>query len=88
MRCQLYFTQRSELFDKIVKVDQQFLNLTAKDQVLVLLYGSQRNNSENSNHDIINCVIKYLKSTGGFDRPRFNGNNKFRFFLVAKTFVI
>ena len=42
----------SEVFDKIVKIDQQFLNLTAKDQVLVLLYSSQRNNSENSNQNI------------------------------------
>ena len=36
---QLYSTHRSELFDKIVKVDQQFLNLTAIDQVFLLLYG-------------------------------------------------
>ena len=71
---QLYSTHRSELFDKIVKVDQQFLNLIAKDQVLVLLYGSQRNNSENSNQNIINFVIKYLKSSGGFDRSIFKGN--------------
>ena len=46
--CQLYSTHRSELFDKIVKVDQP-TTLTAKDQVLALLYGPQRNNSENSN---------------------------------------
>ena len=45
---QLYSTHRSELFDKIVKVDQP-TTLTAKDQVLALLYGPQRNNSENSN---------------------------------------
>ena len=55
-----------------MKVDQQFLNLTAKDQVLVLLYGSQRNDSENSNQNTINFVIKYLKSTGRFDRLIFN----------------
>ena len=55
-----------------MKVDQQFLNLAAKDQVLVLLYGSQRNDSENSNQNIINFVIKYLKSTGLFDRLIFN----------------
>ena len=35
LHCQLYSTHRSELFDKIVKIDQQFFNLTAKD----LLYG-------------------------------------------------
>ena len=55
----------------IVKVDQRFLNLTAKDEVLVLLYGSQGNNSEYSNQNIINFVIK---STGRFDRSIFNGN--------------
>ena len=74
LHCHLYSTHRSELFDKIVKIDQQFLNLTAKDQELVLLYGSQRNNSENSNQNIINFVITYLKSTGRFDRSIFNGN--------------
>ena len=49
LHCQLYSTHRSEHFDKIVKIDQQFLNLTVKDQVLVLLYGPPRNNSENLN---------------------------------------
>ena len=71
MHCQLYFTHRSELFDKIVKIDQQILNLTARDQ-LVLLYVSQRNNSENLNHN--QFFIKYRKSTGHFDRSRFNAN--------------
>ena len=36
-----------------MKVNQQFLKLTGKDQVLVLLYGSQRNNFENLNQNII-----------------------------------
>ena len=72
--CQLYSTHRSKLFDKIVKIDQRLLNLTAKDQLFVLLYFSQRNNSENSNQNIINFIIKYLKSTGRFDRLIFNGN--------------
>ena len=57
-----------------MKGGQQFLNLTAKDQVLVLLYGSQINNSENSNQNTINFVTKYLKSAGRFDRSIFNGN--------------
>ena len=71
---QLCFTHRSELFDKIVKVDQQTLNLNAKDEVHVLFYGSQRNNSENSNQNIINFVIKYLQTTGRFDKSIFNRN--------------
>ena len=70
--CQLYSAYRSELFDKIVKVNQQFFNLTAKDQVFVLLCSSQRNNSENLNQNIISFVIKYLKSTAHFDRFIFN----------------
>ena len=49
LHCQLYSNNRSELFDKIIKVDQQFLNIIAKDQVLVLLYGLGGNNSENLN---------------------------------------
>ena len=58
------------------------MNVTAKGQVFVLLYGSQRNNSENSNQDTINfekSIIKYLKLTGRqidnfdkFDRSMFN----------------
>ena len=53
---------------------QQFSNLTAKDAVLLLLYSSRINSSENSNQDIINFVIKYLKLTGRFDRSIFKGN--------------
>ena len=37
-----------------MKAELQFLNLTAKGQVFVLLFGSQRNNSESSNQDITN----------------------------------
>ena len=57
-----------------MKVDQQTLNLNAKDEVHVLFYGSQRNNSENSNQNIINFVIKYLQTTGRFDKSIFNRN--------------
>ena len=69
LHCQLYQTHRPKFFVKsFVKVHQQLLNLTAKGQLLVLLHSSQRNNSENSNQNILNFVIKYLKSTGRFDR--------------------
>ena len=56
------------------KVDHQFLHLTAKDHVIVLLYVSQKTNSDNSNQNIIIFFIKHLKSTGRFDRLIFNGN--------------
>ena len=46
--------------------------MTAKDQVLLLFFGSQRNNSKKSKQNIINC--KYLKSTGRFEGSIFNGN--------------
>ena len=44
--CQFYTTQRLELFEKLEKVEPNFLGLSAKNQVLILLYGS-RTNSEN-----------------------------------------
>ena len=56
------------------KVDHQFLHLTAKDHVIVLLYVSQKTNSENSNQNIIKFFIKHLKSTGRFDKLIFNRN--------------
>ena len=57
LHCQLYSTHRTELFDKIVEIGLHFLNLTAKDQVIALLCGSQGNNFENSNQNIINFAI-------------------------------
>ena len=40
LRCQFYSTQRLELFEKLEKVEPNFLSLSAKNQVLILLYGS------------------------------------------------
>ena len=62
--CQFYSTQRSELFENLEKVEPSFLSLSAKNQVLILLYGSRTNNSEN-----LKNVISYLKATTRFDRP-------------------
>ena len=59
LRCQLFTTQRLELLEN------------AKDQVLVLLYGSNTNNSSNINQEIIKTVITYLKATGRFDKSLF-----------------
>ena len=66
--CQFYSTQRLELFEKLEKVEPNFLNLNAKNQVLILLYGS-RTISENLNQEIFKNVIFYLKATTRFDRP-------------------
>ena len=41
LRCQFYSTQRLELFEKLEQVEPNFLNLNVKNQVLILLYGSQ-----------------------------------------------
>ena len=68
LRCQFYSTQRLELFEKLEKVEPNFLSLSAKNQVLILLYGS-RTNSQNLNQEILKNVIFYVKATTRFDRP-------------------
>ena len=40
LRCQFYSTQILELFEKLEKVELNFLSLSAKNQVLILWYGS------------------------------------------------
>ena len=57
MRCQPYSAQRLELFENLEKVEPNFLCLSAKNQVLILLYTSQTNNSENFNQEILKYVI-------------------------------
>ena len=82
--CHLYSTQRSELFDNIGKLINSSLNVNKKPQALVLLYGLKRNNSENLNQNIINAVIKYLKSAASFERLIFDKNQETLccFFLI------
>ena len=43
LRCQFYSTQRLELFENLEKVEPNFLSLSAKNQVFILLYGSRTN---------------------------------------------
>ena len=66
-RCQFYSIQKLELFEKLEKVEPNFLSLSAKNQVLILLCSS-RSNSENLNQEILKNVIFYLKATTYFDR--------------------
>ena len=61
-------TQRLELFENLEKVAPNFLSLSAKNQVLILLYGSRTNNSESLNQEILKNVISYLKATSCFER--------------------
>ena len=63
-----YSTQILELFEKLEKVKPNFVSLSAKNQVLILLYGSWTN-SQNLNQEICKNVIFYLKATTCFDRP-------------------
>ena len=46
---QFYSTQRLELFENLEKVEPNFLRLSVKNQVLILLYGSQASNSKSLN---------------------------------------
>ena len=68
LRYQFYSTQRLELFEKLEKVEPNFLSLSAKNQVLILLHGS-RTNSESLTEEILKNVISYLIATTCFDRP-------------------
>ena len=68
LRCDLYSTQRLELFERLRKVDSNFLNLNEKYQVNTLLYGSQTNDSKCANQEILKFVMTYIKATTRFDR--------------------
>ena len=57
LRCHFYSAQRKELFKSLEKFDPYFLKLNPKNQVLVLLYGSQTNVSKSFNRDILKNVI-------------------------------
>ena len=65
MRCELCSNQNLNSFESDCKRSRT---------CFILLYCSGRNNCKNSNQNVINFVIKYLKSTGCFDRSIFNGN--------------
>ena len=70
--CHIYSTQRLEPFEGLEKVEPNFLSLSAKNQVLILLYGSQTNNSEILNQKILKNVMSYLKAATRFYRPLIN----------------
>ena len=69
LRCQIYSTQRSELFESLEKVERNFLSLSANNQVFILLYDSETNNSKSLNQKILRNVISYLKPTTRFNKP-------------------
>ena len=59
LRCHFYSTQRLELFDNLERANSDFKNLSDKDQVSFMLYGSKTKTSENFNQNIIKIIIKY-----------------------------
>ena len=63
LRCHFYSTQRLKLFNNLEIANPDFKNLSDKDQVSFILYGSKTNTSENFNQNIIKIIIKYLKKT-------------------------
>ena len=67
LRCHFYSTQRLQLFENLEKVDPNVLSLSAQNQVYILLYGSQTNNSK-----ILKNVISYVKASTLFDRQLIN----------------
>ena len=65
LRCHCFSTQKIELFDNLYNLDSSFSKLGIKDKVAYLLYGSTNNSL---NKDITKHVIKFLKSTGRFNK--------------------
>ena len=72
LRCHFYITQRLQLFENLEKVDLNILSLSTQNQVYILLYGSQTNNSRSLNHEILKNVISYVKASTLFDRRLIN----------------
>ena len=52
LHCHFYSTQRLELFNNLERANPDFKNLSDKDQVLCMLYGSKTNTSENVNQNV------------------------------------
>ena len=69
LRCHFYSALRLELFEKLEKIDPNFLNLNEKDQVNVLLYDYQINKPKSFSQSILNDVVSYVKATAQFDKP-------------------
>ena len=60
--CHFFSTQKLQLFENLEKVDPNVLSLRTKNQVFILLYGFQKNNSKSLNQEI----LKNLKSNYSF----------------------
>ena len=80
LRFHCFSTQRYKLFDYLYRLDTSFSKLNTKEKVAYLLYGS-RSNSSSSNKEVIKLVIKFLKSTGRFNKPLIFLTNEMSSFL-------
>ena len=58
LQCHFCSTQRSELLDNTKKANSYFKNLTDKDQVSHMLYGSKINSLKHFGQNIIKILIK------------------------------
>ena len=68
LRCHCFCGQKSEHFDNLYNLDPSFSKLNNKVKVAYLLHGSTSNRNT-LNEVVINLAIKFLKSTGRFDKP-------------------
>ena len=68
LRCHCFSSQKSELLANLYNLDPSFSNLNNKEKVCYLLYGPT-SNPNTLNKVVINLAIKFLKSTGRFDKP-------------------
>ena len=59
-------------FQNLETADSEFLTLIATNQVYVLLYGSQTNNSKSLNPEILKNVTSYFEATTRFGGPLIN----------------
>ena len=64
LRCHFYSSQRLELFNNLNEISSSFFNLSAKDQVNILLYGYSSSNPISLNEEIIKLVIDFLIKSG------------------------
>ena len=82
LHCHCFSTQRMVLFDNVYNLNSSFSKPNTKDKCAYLLYGSA-NNPNSLEKDITEHVIKFLKSTGWFDKLVLLDQRKWNNFSVS-----
>ena len=72
LHCHFYSTERLEILDNLERANPDFKNLSDKDQVSFMSYGSKTITSENYDQNIFKTIIKYLQKTGRLKICYFN----------------